>query len=123
MTPLSRAIIYSRTSIVTILLSHPSADLHRSAGREVSEYCYRPIHYATLSGDLEILRLLIQAGADVNSRTADSDGTTPVHAAVNGGHEFPEGVVRMLASAGVEVGGGSVWEGGDALGVYAVETL
>ncbi|CAJ1343309.1 unnamed protein product [Effrenium voratum] len=57
----------------------------------------RPLQLAACSGDLEILRCLLQAGADKDK--ADHDGKTPIHLAVWSDHLE---VVRCLLQAGAD---------------------
>ena len=42
---------------------------------EVDSAGWRPLHYAALSGDTELLRALLKEGADVNCRTAKDEPT------------------------------------------------
>jgi len=44
----------------------------------------RPLHQACLEGSYEVVKLLVESGADVNS--VDEDSWTPLHAAVSMGH-------------------------------------
>ena len=43
-----------------------------------------PLHQAAWKGDLEAVRALVEAGADINS--LDANGGTPLHWAARGGH-------------------------------------
>lgn len=52
------------------------------------------LHWATVNGDLETARILVQAGADLNAR--DSTGETPLDVARSNSH--PD-IARMLQSA------------------------
>jgi ankyrin repeat protein len=59
----------------------------------------QPLHYAAVSKQTEIARLLLANGADVNARThADF---TPLHLAMSANFEP---TVRMLIAAGAEYG-------------------
>lgn len=42
------------------------------------------LHEASAVGDLEVVRLLLEAGANVNARS--KDGITPLHDAAYSGH-------------------------------------
>ncbi len=53
---------------------------------------------AALHGREEVARLLLDAGADVNTR-AGGDGDTPLHAAARGGHA---GVAALLLDRGAD---------------------
>ncbi len=55
-------------------------------------------HDAVISGDVETVRALLDAGADVEART--EDGHTALMLAAAGSHE---GIVRMLLDAGADV--------------------
>ena len=57
-----------------------------------------PLHYAVHEGDTEALRMLLEAGADVNAR--DEWGHTPLYMAVNG---KDVAATRMLLEAGADV--------------------
>ncbi|KAK8385239.1 hypothetical protein O3P69_012210 [Scylla paramamosain] len=60
-----------------ILLQHPQAVAARDSDG------YTPLHRAAYSDHLEIIKLLLQAGASVSAKTVDG-GQTPLHlAAVN----------------------------------------
>ena len=61
------------------------------------------LHAAAGSAQLELVRLLLDAGADVDRREPDT-GRTPLHAAVAAGPQgdSPE-IVRVLLSAGADV--------------------
>lgn len=55
------------------------------------EHVYSPLHEAVLNGDLDILSLLIDHGAQTNIQ--DNSGSTPLHWAAKLGHES---VVSLL---------------------------
>ncbi len=55
-------------------------------------------HDAVISGDVETVRALLDAGADVEART--EDGHTALMLAAAGSHE---GIVRALLDAGADV--------------------
>ena len=64
-----------------------------------------PLHYAAHRGYLEIVQLLLTAGADVTAREGSSD-TTPLHWAAEGGHLE---VARLLVEHGADVNAIDGW--------------
>lgn len=60
------------------------------------------LHAAAGGARLELVRLLLAAGADVDRRDPDT-GRTPLHAAVTGGAEDSLEIVRVLLDAGADV--------------------
>ncbi len=58
------------------------------------------LHHAALAGHLEVVRTLIDAGANVNYRTVDTYRTPLHHAALNGHTE----IVQLLLDAGAKTG-------------------
>ncbi|XP_014767550.1 ankyrin repeat domain-containing protein 39 [Octopus bimaculoides] len=59
---------------------------------------YTPLHYASRSGHLEICKLLVEHGANVNCTTA-SGLATPLHRAAYSGHSS---VVKFLLDKGAD---------------------
>ncbi|PHZ08986.1 ankyrin, partial [Rhizopus microsporus ATCC 52813] len=59
---------------------------------------YTPLHEAALRGKTDIVRLLLEYNADVNSRGADLD--TPLHDAAENGHTE---VVQLLLEYGADM--------------------
>jgi Ankyrin repeats (3 copies)/Ankyrin repeats (many copies) len=57
-----------------------------------------PLHFAASNDDLDVARLLLEAGADVKSK--NKDGDTPIHYASSYGHVE---VAAMLLAAGADV--------------------
>ena len=57
-----------------------------------------PLYYETRRGHTQVVRLLIEAGADVN--LGNSEGRTPLHNAVSGGHCE---IVKLLIAAGANL--------------------
>jgi len=58
------------------------------------------LHSATESRDVELARLLIEAGADL--KAADEDGITALHEAATDGCEF-RGIITLLLAHGVHI--------------------
>ena len=56
------------------------------------------LHLATCNNDLEVLELLLNAGADVEAKNAD--GETPLHQAAKNGHAD---AIKALKEAGADV--------------------
>jgi ankyrin repeat protein len=77
------------------------------------------LHFAAGGARLELVRLLLTAGADVNRRDP-ATGRTPLHAAVSAGPagDGPE-IVRMLLAAGADVNA-TTTEGASALDISRV---
>ena len=57
------------------------------------------LHYAAWLGGPQVIRSLLEAGADPNART--DDGWTPLHAAAES-NEHPDEVVAVLVAAGAD---------------------
>jgi hypothetical protein len=57
-----------------------------------------PLHYTALNGLIEIARLLLQNGAEVNAK--DSDGETPLHLAAFQGHVD---ILHLLVENGADL--------------------
>ncbi|KDR12896.1 uncharacterized protein LOC110835827 [Zootermopsis nevadensis] len=57
-----------------------------------------PIHLMAETGNVDRMLILLRAGADLNLKTGDEDGLTPIHVAVMNKHED---VVRWLLGFGV----------------------
>ncbi|KAJ8329638.1 hypothetical protein BDV3_003647 [Batrachochytrium dendrobatidis] len=60
---------------------------------------YSPLHYAARQGHLDVCKLLIQAGADINYATLELH-TTSLHRAVVGGHVH---IVQYLIDMGADI--------------------
>lgn len=73
-TPLMAAVAKNRPEFITLLLAH-GADPNSTAGKQA------PLHVAVKKGCLDCVKALVEAGADVNARTADSVPRTPIHLA------------------------------------------
>ncbi len=73
-----------------------------------------PLHDAVLTGDVELVELLIANGADVDAR--DVRGYTPLHFAIQEGHTQ---VAKVLIVNGADVNARSVdADGGDVTPLY-----
>jgi ankyrin repeat protein len=77
------------------------------------------LHFAAGGARLELVRLLLAAGADVNRRDP-ATGRTPLHAAVAADHagDAPE-IVRVLLAAGADVNA-TTHDGASALDISHV---
>ncbi len=103
-TPLSLAAEEGATEIMQILLgSGPDADT--PAGGEDKEAASTPsigseaLYTAIAKGDVAMVRLLVEAGADVNAAEGFG-GNTPLHEAVEQGDAE---IVKILVEAGADV--------------------
>jgi len=79
-TPLFLAVDWARLPALKALLSH-GADANSIHHYQINESSVRPIHHAAAKGFTEFIRILIEAGADVESK--DSNGQTPLMSAWN----------------------------------------
>ncbi len=77
-----------------ILRAHPEA-IRQQADNRTRDY---PIHTAALAGHVEIARLLLDAGADLEAE--DADGSTPLHDACIHRHQE---MVAFLIEQGADV--------------------
>lgn len=78
----------------------------------VNAYGETPLHLAAMVGNVEIVDMLVEAGARVNARLPD--GSTPLHSAARAGNRD---AVRHLLKAGADAGaktrsGLTAWEVG-----------
>ena len=73
------------------------ADLHNARDRDYST----PLHCAVWKGHLEVVRTLLDAGADVNALNQnDHSGNTPLHAAAHANHIA---IAQLLIQRGANV--------------------
>jgi ankyrin repeat protein len=97
-TPLHIAAHKGYTGVVSVLLETAGVDMNAALtdGRDAG---VTPLFLAAEDNRLDVLKLLIAAGADVNM--ARADGYTPLHMAAQNGHA---GVVSaLLEAAGVDL--------------------
>ncbi len=103
-TPLSLAAEEGATEIMRILL-RPGLDAGKSADAEDKEAASTPsigsgaLFTAIENDDVEMVRLLVEAGADVNAAEGFG-GNTPLHEAVEKGDAE---IVKILVAAGADV--------------------
>ena len=91
--PLGLGAFFGHRACVAALLAR-GADVHQRAANPLQ---VQPLHAAMVAGDGEIVRALLDAGADVDAR--QQAGVTPLMgAAANGSVEL----VRMLLDAGAD---------------------
>ncbi|CAH0047285.1 unnamed protein product [Clonostachys solani] len=64
----------------------------------VNDYGWTPINVAADGGHLEVVRLLVEKGADLT--IAQTAGWTPIHSAVTGGYDD---VVELLVRSGADI--------------------
>lgn len=86
-TPLSVALQYSNIDTVSHLI-RSGADVNFANG-----FGYTPASYAAMRGDLSIIRILSEAGADF---TIVSDGHTPIEWAKLAGHEEAARLIERI---------------------------
>ena len=72
--PLMAAVAKNRLEFIALLLAH-GANPNPTAGKQT------PLHVAVKHGCLACVTALVEAGADVNARTADPFARTPIHLA------------------------------------------
>jgi cytochrome c len=68
------AVARNRLEFITLLLAH-GANPNSTVGNQTA------LHVAVKHGCLDCVKALVEAGADVNARTADSYARTPIHLA------------------------------------------
>lgn len=93
-TALHLAAFFGHREVARLLLNN-GADSEAISNNEMGA---RPLHSAAVSRDTGVAFLLIEHGAEVNSR--QQGGWTPLHAAA---HNGDVGLVSALVSAGAEV--------------------
>jgi hypothetical protein len=78
---------------------------HRAAVNATNNYDRSPLHLASISGQVGVIRLLLNHGADRHAR--DHIGFTPCEIASESGHQNGE-IVQLLSQADSECGAGAV---------------
>uniref|UniRef100_A0A383VVW6 Uncharacterized protein n=1 Tax=Tetradesmus obliquus TaxID=3088 RepID=A0A383VVW6_TETOB len=108
---------HGRVGVVRLLLQQPG--IHHSLEVKTADARARPLHMAVTWGHTEVVRLLLEAGADATKR-AGSDLNTPLHlSALNG---FAEIVQLLLQQPGVvEAAWKMNWPGFSALELAVLE--
>jgi ankyrin repeat protein len=92
-TPLIVATLTRQNEAAALLLAAGGDVLDRQAGG------FTALHEAALTGNLELVRLYVEKGAELNSRT--DDGRTPLSEALRGKHDA---VAEFLKSKGAVAG-------------------
>jgi ankyrin repeat protein len=119
MAPLMLAIYRQKPEIVSLLLARSAeVDIFAAAALGRTEVCrwkamsdqvalnmnspdgWTPLHLASFFGQLETAEMLLELGADVKARGANSMHNTPLHAAAAGRHA---GICALLLKQGAEV--------------------
>ena len=93
-TPLGLASFFGHADVVRFLLAQ-GASTEESSSNEMK---VRPLHAAAARGDVEIIKMLLSAGADPNVR--QQGGYLPLHEAAHGGKtEIAQALVKAGARA------------------------
>ncbi len=120
-TPLYMAARLGRKEVVQVLVDHGAKthNIHEAAGigdvEKVRQFLAAddslidqeamtggmPLHWAAVNGELEVVRTLIEAGADVNA--SDTDGETPLTKAARDDHGE---IINLLLAHGATVNTG-----------------
>ncbi|XP_034240391.1 uncharacterized protein LOC117644852 [Thrips palmi] len=79
-TPLSRAAIAGRAEVVRLLVGHPWRADHSA----LDLHSRKPMHWAAWHGHVEVLQVLLEAGATCEA--VGGDAVTPLRLAARGGH-------------------------------------
>ena len=77
-------------------------DIHEIEDTSSADTRCNPLHYAVLWKRLEIVKYLVEKGADVN-KTHSRNGYTPLHFATNTSSEFAFRIVQYLVKKGADV--------------------
>ncbi|XP_020290493.1 ankyrin-1-like isoform X2 [Pseudomyrmex gracilis] len=103
---LCEAIRNKHTQVIKLLLTNGS-----KVNSNTDEFTDTPLHFAVISGDIEIVKMLLDRHADVNA--TNWYGTTPLHYAIQ--HEKME-IAELLFNHGANVNAGTN-EGDTPLGL------
>jgi ankyrin repeat protein len=76
------------------------------------KYGRTALHLAAMNGHLEIVKLLLEHGADVNAKTKEGYGYTALHSAASNGHLE---IVKLLLEHGADVNAKTKYGGYTAL--------
>lgn len=117
--PLLLACYYNKPHIVKVLLKHTNdIDLHEAAAANlleqvqtmvgndpdlldtISDHGFTPLGMATHFGNEDVVRFLLEKGADANMHSQNGYNVYPLHAAIGSGFN---GIAKMLIEAGAEV--------------------
>ena len=117
--PLLLACYYNKPQIVKVLLKHVNElTIHEAAAANlleqvqamvenapdelnaISDHGFTPLGMATHFGNEDIVRFLLEKGADPNTHSQNGYNVYPLHAAVGSGFD---GISKMLIEAGAEV--------------------
>eukprot|EP00794_Sanderia_malayensis_P020335 gene20335-22336_t len=89
-----KSVVNDRERILNFLIKEVSCDLNKS-----SKSGNAPLHAAISKGNMIIIKILVENGANVNQGNAESQGATPLHlAAING----DLGIVKYLVENGAD---------------------
>ena len=82
--PLNTAIVRRHRAAVSVLLSADRIDVHQADSFRVDSRCLQPLHRAAQAGWADVLRALLDRGADADQ--PDYGEATPLHHAAANGH-------------------------------------
>jgi len=77
-----------------------------------------PLHLAAIDGRLEVMKMFVEAGANIMARAADGGGATPLHIASSHGQVE---AVKLLVKAGADIKARTLREGVTPLHIAASE--
>ena len=98
MTPLHKAAVFNRVTCAEALLA-AGADIS-AFGRKYGALQLQPIHLAAEEGNVDMVKLFLSRGVDVNSPTAGANRITPLHFAAAKGRVA---VVETLIASGADI--------------------
>ncbi|KAL3120895.1 hypothetical protein niasHT_004526 [Heterodera trifolii] len=97
-TPLWTAVVGGQTKLLEFLLENgadPNENL--KLAYKGQNRTFSPLHYASIKGNLETFKVLMENGANVKQKTADDFGSMPLHFACIEGHLE---IVKLLVEVG-----------------------